>query len=503
MFTYAVRRIAAVLCALLLAAALIPGAMASCAHNSYWTEEVYENETWIAQSDRACRKYADVFTEKWCNDCSEMFERSPAGVQTPVDLAGHSYENNVCRKCGYVNTCAHGDTFAYQRKYSTADVLGSDADSHTRAVDVFDIEICSLCDVQLKDDHAGTVTATEKHRFSFGGVCSVCGYQRTAPCAHEYLNEYETFRSSRMEVTLLQHIRTGDLYRIVECSECWETLSEELIGANVTRAEDHVYDPAGMGLDVCSRCDYRPECTHPSATLIQNVFDIGGYTVDPVSPTLHRTSGYLSDREICDVCGAIVSLETVDDWTQIFGEHTFLHGECTECGYRDVCLHEDVNTGSAAQSGARPISGEEHAFVTRQIETDVCAYCDREVGRRTLSASVQPAEPHAFQSGKCTLCGFAEGTDAALELPADAAAIGAEAFRNTDARFVVLPDGCGSVGAKAFSDNPQLTAAYMPDSVTEIAPDAFEGSDSVIFICPSDNASAAYARNNGLPVLVR
>ena len=37
----------------------------------------------------------------------------------------------------------------------------------------------------------------------------------------------------------------------------------------------------------------------------------------------------------------------------------------------------------------------------------------------------------------------------------------------------------------------------MPDSVTDIADDAFDRCGKVAFICESDNAAAAYAREKG------
>ena len=39
----------------------------------------------------------------------------------------------------------------------------------------------------------------------------------------------------------------------------------------------------------------------------------------------------------------------------------------------------------------------------------------------------------------------------------------------------------------------------MPDSVEEIAADAFADSANVVFLCASNNAAAAFARANDIP----
>ena len=69
-----------------------------------------------------------------------------------------------------------------------------------------------------------------------------------------------------------------------------------------------------------------------------------------------------------------------------------------------------------------------------------------------------------------------------LVLPAGLDAIEEEAFAGIPAEEIVLPEGCTSIGNRAFMNCGGLKRIYMPDSVTEIAEDAFTESN-VTFIC--------------------
>lgn len=61
-----------------------------------------------------------------------------------------------------------------------------------------------------------------------------------------------------------------------------------------------------------------------------------------------------------------------------------------------------------------------------------------------------------------------------LVLPADLKRIEAEAFSETKAQAVILPDGCTTIETGAFSSCEQLIYAYIPSSVISIGEGAFE-----------------------------
>lgn len=86
-----------------------------------------------------------------------------------------------------------------------------------------------------------------------------------------------------------------------------------------------------------------------------------------------------------------------------------------------------------------------------------------------------------------------------LKLPEGLYTMGGEAFLNINANVVVIPDGIEVIPDGAFSGNGQLLSVYMPNSVTFIAEDAFEGCTNVRFICESENAAAEFAADQRIP----
>lgn len=82
-------------------------------------------------------------------------------------------------------------------------------------------------------------------------------------------------------------------------------------------------------------------------------------------------------------------------------------------------------------------------------------------------------------------------------LPDDVTEVQQEAFQKVAAEYVVLPDGCKTIGTRAFADCDNLIYIYMPDSITSIADDAFADCD-VTFICESKNFAADYAEEKNI-----
>ena len=67
-----------------------------------------------------------------------------------------------------------------------------------------------------------------------------------------------------------------------------------------------------------------------------------------------------------------------------------------------------------------------------------------------------------------------------LTLPAGLRSIGSEAFRGSACEAVIIPDGCTSIGSRAFAYCPDLLYVRIPSSVRSIAADAFEGSGAYL-----------------------
>lgn len=69
-----------------------------------------------------------------------------------------------------------------------------------------------------------------------------------------------------------------------------------------------------------------------------------------------------------------------------------------------------------------------------------------------------------------------------LQFPTSLETVEAEAFSGIDCQAVVIPNGCESIGPKAFSNCKSLLYIVIPASVTYIADDAFEGCNEYLVI---------------------
>lgn len=85
-----------------------------------------------------------------------------------------------------------------------------------------------------------------------------------------------------------------------------------------------------------------------------------------------------------------------------------------------------------------------------------------------------------------------------LRIPAGTKRIEDEAFIGVAAATVIIPDGCESIGARAFADCENLIRAEIPESVTEIADDAFGGCPAgFVIAAPEGSYAAEYAATHG------
>lgn len=66
-----------------------------------------------------------------------------------------------------------------------------------------------------------------------------------------------------------------------------------------------------------------------------------------------------------------------------------------------------------------------------------------------------------------------------VTLPANLKSIEAEVFVGSAFEGVIIPEGCESIGSRAFADCPNLVYIKIPATVTDIAADAFDGCGEV------------------------
>lgn len=76
------------------------------------------------------------------------------------------------------------------------------------------------------------------------------------------------------------------------------------------------------------------------------------------------------------------------------------------------------------------------------------------------------------------------GNSSRLKLPAFLKEIGEEAFAGCSEESVIVPDGCETIGARAFADSANLRTITIPASVTSIAADAFDGCTDLTIRAP-------------------
>ena len=101
-------------------------------------------------------------------------------------------------------------------------------------------------------------------------------------------------------------------------------------------------------------------------------------------------------------------------------------------------------------------------------------------GRVTAKGTGTATITVATAGGITASCEISVREPYTLMLPASLTAIGEEAFMGDESlEVVIVPAGCQSIGARAFANCPNLICVQIPATVTDIADDAFEGSDQV------------------------
>ena len=112
-----------------------------------------------------------------------------------------------------------------------------------------------------------------------------------------------------------------------------------------------------------------------------------------------------------------------------------------------------------------------------------------------IPPSVETIGDAAFQS--CTALREIEFNNNKLtELPTQLC------YGCTSLEEIAIPASVTTIGAYAFGGCSALTKVEIPDSVTEIDPDAFTGSGNVVIYASNDSCAIAYARARGISYVI-
>lgn len=84
-----------------------------------------------------------------------------------------------------------------------------------------------------------------------------------------------------------------------------------------------------------------------------------------------------------------------------------------------------------------------------------------------------------------------------LTLPVNLTIIEEESLSGISAEMVILPSGCKEIKNRAFADCGTLVGIFIPESVTVIASDAFEGTSLVIYT-PAGSYAQQFAEHAGI-----
>jgi len=111
------------------------------------------------------------------------------------------------------------------------------------------------------------------------------------------------------------------------------------------------------------------------------------------------------------------------------------------------------------------------------VFTLIKAPTENEMGESNISVTF---ENEVFEAQEKSIADIPALKDLSIvRIPGTIKSIGEEAFMGIANEAVLIPDGCISIGNRAFANCPNLIYVRLPGSVTEIAHDAFAGSRKV------------------------
>lgn len=334
------------------------------------------------------------------------------------------------------------------------------------------------------------------------------------------------------------------LQKAVQCPHC--------LGTN-TRIDNGIYDPyyelyegkwtdngdgTHTGMAVLVNWMYCEDCDNP----------LKRFSVPIAEPAMY-TGKHVYLEGACNVCGKVVkecphemyTLRLVDEeliiYTPRYRDEQFhfqprtetLYYECAECNelYSETWEAEFIYAHSYDANGlcdcgatGKPTTCEHSPMELREDEVNVrykeigelthtrisdiymnlwCPYCQT-ARQYNFWYAKRNTETHAYVAGKC-VCGKNEPVELtnSYSLPIHTREIKAEAFLGTPVQQVIVNDGCQIIGSCAFAHCNALVRVVLPESIIEIAEDAFTGCNSLTIVGHDGSYAIEYAKRQRIP----
>lgn len=380
--------------------------MEECAHeNTTVTEEQQEvsGSVWKCENNMQHSREYDVFEIIACADCGEVLSKIP--VNRTKKTESHSFWNvsSSCPFCGY--TCTHADavkdTFMGNETYQQ---IENDAVYHYDTFNVYTRTTCNVCNKSSREITTYGKTVKQRHNFSDGDTCSLCGYKNA--CTHEQTGERVrgTGTPSYIKIDEKQHKYVYPAIVTTYCLSCGETLKEEQVPEYSSWASDHVFNKD----NVCDYCGFENPnpCNHEKTVAEIQTQTTAPYTF--VDENQHSAGQIMYTYINCSDCGARLGMEQKQLEKTVLKDHNFnQYGKCWGCGYVNgsSCSHEHTakKTDREIQT-YRYVNEKQHATIYNLIEKTICTDCGRLLATETLQWNLEELKDH---SSECS-CGYSK-----------------------------------------------------------------------------------------------